>query len=116
MSLLLVHAGLTRLRLFPGVQRFIDPPVRVLIHDGAVDVVNLARCGMTADDLVAVLRQAATSRRRKCTWPCWSRAARCPSCRRAAMDAENARADHAALGLVRSRALATLILVIDWAG
>ena len=56
-SLLLVHAGLTRLRLFPGVQRFVDPPVRVLIHDGAVDVVNLARCGMTEDDLVAVLRQ-----------------------------------------------------------
>lgn len=57
LSLLLVHAGLTRLRLIPGVQRLIDPPFRVLIHDGRVDQVNLARSGMTNDDLAAVLRQ-----------------------------------------------------------
>lgn len=57
LSLLLVHAGLTRLRLIPGIQRFIDPPLRVLIHDGTVDRINLARCGMTEDDLTAVLRQ-----------------------------------------------------------
>ncbi|WP_344801912.1 DUF421 domain-containing protein [Microlunatus ginsengisoli] len=57
-SLLLVHAGVTRLRLVPGFQRFIDPPLRVLIHDGTVDEVNLARCGMSHEDLAAVLRQA----------------------------------------------------------
>jgi uncharacterized membrane protein YcaP (DUF421 family) len=56
-SLLLAHAGLTRLRLIPGVHRFIDPPLRVLIHDGRVDHVNLARSGMSQDDLAAVLRQ-----------------------------------------------------------
>ncbi len=56
-SLLLAHAGLTRLRLIPGIQRFIDPPLRVLIHDGRVDAVNLARSGMSQDDLAAVLRQ-----------------------------------------------------------
>jgi uncharacterized membrane protein YcaP (DUF421 family) len=56
-SLLLVHAGVTRLRLIPGFQRFTDPPLRVLIHDGKVDEVSLVRCGMNHDDLAAVLRQ-----------------------------------------------------------
>ena len=56
-SLLLAHAVLTRLRLLPGVHRVIDPPLRVLIHDVRVNHVNLARSGMSQDDLAAVLRQ-----------------------------------------------------------
>ncbi len=58
LSLLLTHAVVTRLRLRPGFHRFIDPPLRVLIHDGKVDEVNLARCGMNHEDLAAILRQA----------------------------------------------------------
>ena len=60
-SLLLVHAGLTRLRMVPGLQRFIDPPLRILIRDGRVDEVNLARCGLNHEDLAAILRQAGYS-------------------------------------------------------
>jgi uncharacterized membrane protein YcaP (DUF421 family) len=56
-SLLLAHAGLTRLRLIPGVQRLVDPPLRVLIHDGKIDPISLARSSMSEEDLAAVLRQ-----------------------------------------------------------
>lgn len=60
-SLLLVHAFVTRLRMVPGLQRFIDPPLRVLIREGKVDEVNLARCGLNHEDLAAILRQAGYS-------------------------------------------------------
>jgi uncharacterized membrane protein YcaP (DUF421 family) len=40
-----------------SIGRLIDPPVRVLIRDGRVDDRNLRRCGLTAADLDAVLRQ-----------------------------------------------------------
>lgn len=55
--LLLAHAVLTRLRFVPGMRRFIDPPLKVLIRDGQVDRRNLRRCGLTSADLEAVLRQ-----------------------------------------------------------
>lgn len=55
--LLLAHAVLTRLRFVPWMRRFVDPPLKVLIRDGQVDRRNLRRCGLTAADLQAVLRQ-----------------------------------------------------------
>jgi uncharacterized membrane protein YcaP (DUF421 family) len=45
------------LRFVPGIRRFIDPPLKVLIRDGRVDRCSLRRCGLTAADLEAVLRQ-----------------------------------------------------------
>lgn len=56
-SLLLAHAAVARLRFLPAMQRFIDPPLLVLIRDGRVDRRNLRRCGLTSADLQAVLRQ-----------------------------------------------------------
>lgn len=55
--LLLTHAVLARLRFVPGFRRLIDPPLKVLIRNGQVDRRNLRRCGLTASDLDAVLRQ-----------------------------------------------------------
>lgn len=55
--LLGTHAVLARLRFIPGVRRFIDPPLKVLIRNGRVDRRNLRRCGLTGADLEAVLRQ-----------------------------------------------------------
>ncbi|MDT5117722.1 MAG: hypothetical protein QOE30_3461 [Mycobacterium sp.] len=55
--LLATHALLARLRLFPALCRFIDPPLMVLVTDGVVNRHNLRRCGLTARDLDAVLRQ-----------------------------------------------------------
>lgn len=55
--LLITHAALTRLRFIPGLQRIIDPPLRVLIRDGHVDHRGLRRCGLTPADLAAVLRE-----------------------------------------------------------
>lgn len=54
--LLVAHAVLARLRLVPGIRRFIDPPLKVLIRDGQVDRRNLRHCGLTTSDLEAVLR------------------------------------------------------------
>ena len=51
------HAVLARLRFIPGIRRFIDPPLKVLIRNGHVDRRNLRRCGLTIADLEAVLRQ-----------------------------------------------------------
>ncbi len=55
--LLLTHAALTRMRFVPGMQRLIDPPLKVLIRDGQIEHRNLRRCGLTVTDLEAVLRQ-----------------------------------------------------------
>ncbi|WP_433634836.1 DUF421 domain-containing protein [Nocardia sp. CA-120079] len=55
--LLATHAVLARLRLIPALCQFIDPPLMVLISDGKVNLRNLRRCGLTARDLEAVLRQ-----------------------------------------------------------
>ncbi len=55
--LLASHAVLARLRFIPGIRRFIDPPLKVLIRNGHVDQRNLRRCGLTTADLEAVLRQ-----------------------------------------------------------
>ncbi|CDO87584.1 hypothetical protein AWC29_28050 [Mycobacterium triplex] len=55
--LLAAHAVLARLRFIPGIRRFIDPPLKVLIRNGHVDRRNLRRCGLTSADLEAVLRQ-----------------------------------------------------------
>ena len=57
MSLLLTHAALTRVRLLPGVQKFIDPPLQVLIRDGRIDLRKLRRSGLSIADLQAALRQ-----------------------------------------------------------
>lgn len=56
-SLLATHALLARLRLVPRLQRVIDPPQRILIRDGTILENNVRRCGLTADDLDAILRQ-----------------------------------------------------------
>ena len=56
-AFLVTHAVLARLRFTPGIRRFIDPPLKVLIRDGHVDRRNLRRCGLTIADLEAVLRQ-----------------------------------------------------------
>ena len=57
LCLLGAHAVLARLRLIPALCRFIDPPLMVLISDGEVNRRNLRRCGLTARDLEAVLRE-----------------------------------------------------------
>jgi uncharacterized membrane protein YcaP (DUF421 family) len=55
--LLLTHAVVARLRFVPVIQKFIDPPLQVLIRDGQIDCRSLRRCGLTTADLNAVLRQ-----------------------------------------------------------
>jgi uncharacterized membrane protein YcaP (DUF421 family) len=55
--LLVTHAVVARLRFIPGIRRFIDPPLKVLIRNGHVDRRNVRRCGLTIADLDAVLRQ-----------------------------------------------------------
>ena len=57
LCLLAAHAVLARLRLIPALRRLIDPPLVVLITDGVVNRRNLRRCGLTAADLEAVLRE-----------------------------------------------------------
>jgi uncharacterized membrane protein YcaP (DUF421 family) len=57
LCLLATHAVLARLRLIPALCRFIDPPLMVLISDGEVNRRNLRRCGLTAADLEAALRE-----------------------------------------------------------
>ena len=57
LTLMGVHGVVTRLRFVPWIRRLVDPPVRILIHDGHIDDANLRRCGLTRDDLDAVLRQ-----------------------------------------------------------
>ncbi|OKH64717.1 DUF421 domain-containing protein [Mycolicibacterium goodii] len=57
LCLLAAHTVLSRLRLVPALCRFIDPPLMVLINDGEVNRRNLRRCGLTAADLEAVLRE-----------------------------------------------------------
>lgn len=57
LCVLAAHALLARLRFIPALRRFIDPPTMVLISDGEVNRRNLRRCGMTAADLAAVLRE-----------------------------------------------------------
>src|SRR6202007_3119444 len=42
--LLVAHAVLARLRFIPGIRRFIDPPLKVLIRNGHVDRRSLRRC------------------------------------------------------------------------
>ena len=55
--LIVAHAVVTRIRFVPQLRRLVDPPLRVLIRDGAIDEHNLRRCGLTHTDLAAVLRQ-----------------------------------------------------------
>jgi uncharacterized membrane protein YcaP (DUF421 family) len=57
LCLLAAHAVLARLRLIPALRRIIDPPLVVLISGGEVNRRNLRRCGLTAADLAAVLRE-----------------------------------------------------------
>lgn len=56
-SLIAAHDLVARLRFIPWMRRLVDPPVRVLISDGAVDEANLKRCRLTRGDLEAILRQ-----------------------------------------------------------
>ena len=56
-TLLVAHAAVARLRFLSGVRRLVDPPLRVLIRDGQLDQRTLRRCGLTPDDLQAILRQ-----------------------------------------------------------
>lgn len=57
LTLIAAHDLVARLRYIPWVRRLVDPPVRVLIRDGELDVPNLKRCGLTREDLDAILRQ-----------------------------------------------------------
>lgn len=56
-ALIAVHDTVARLRYIPWVRRLTDPPVRVLIRDGELDLANLKRCRLTREDLDAILRQ-----------------------------------------------------------
>jgi uncharacterized membrane protein YcaP (DUF421 family) len=56
-TLFVTHAVLARLRFVPAIRRLIDPPLRVLVQDGRINVRNVRRCGMTDADLEAVLRE-----------------------------------------------------------
>lgn len=57
LTLIGAHAVVTRMRFSPALRRVVDPPLRVLIKDGEVDERNVRRCGLTAGDLDAILRQ-----------------------------------------------------------
>jgi uncharacterized membrane protein YcaP (DUF421 family) len=57
LTLIAVHDVLARLRFIPWVRRVVDPPVRVLIRDGELDLKNLRRCRLTHADLDVILRQ-----------------------------------------------------------
>ena len=57
LTLIAVNVTVSRLRFVPGLKRLVDPPLRVLIHDGKVNHRNLRRCGLTDDDLDAIVRQ-----------------------------------------------------------
>jgi len=56
-ALIAAHDIVARLRFIPCVRRLVDPPVRVLIRNGQLDRPNLRRCGLTQEDLDAILRQ-----------------------------------------------------------
>lgn len=56
-TLLAAHAVIARLRYFPWFAPLVDPPLRILIRDGQIERANLRRCGLTRDDLQAILRQ-----------------------------------------------------------
>lgn len=56
-ALMAAHTIVARLRLLPGIRRIVDPPLLVLIHDGQINCRNLRRCGLTSEDLEAILRQ-----------------------------------------------------------
>ncbi|WP_202284847.1 DUF421 domain-containing protein [Mycobacterium paraintracellulare] len=57
LALIAAHDTVARLRFIPWLRRLVDPPVRVLIRDGQLDRPNLRRCGLTDEDLDAILRQ-----------------------------------------------------------
>lgn len=57
LTLIAVHAIITRIRFIPKLRRLVDPRVRVLIRDGQVNERALRRSGLTRSDLDAVLRQ-----------------------------------------------------------
>lgn len=57
LTLIAAHDIVARLRFIPWVRRVVDPPVRVLVRDGQLDERNLLRCGLTREDLEAILRQ-----------------------------------------------------------
>jgi uncharacterized membrane protein YcaP (DUF421 family) len=57
LALIAAHDIVARLRFIPWVRRLVDPPVRVLIRNGELDRSNLRRCGLTHEDLEAILRQ-----------------------------------------------------------
>jgi uncharacterized membrane protein YcaP (DUF421 family) len=57
LALIAAHDIVARLRFIPWVSRLVDPPVRVLIRDGQLNRPNLKRCGLTQEDLNAILRQ-----------------------------------------------------------
>ncbi|TVT16795.1 DUF421 domain-containing protein [Amycolatopsis rhizosphaerae] len=56
-TLLLVHAGLSRLRFLPALRRLMDHPVEILVRDGNIYRSVLRKCRLTEDDLHAALRQ-----------------------------------------------------------
>jgi len=56
-ALMVAHTVVARLRFLPVVRRVVDPPLLVLVRDGQVNRRNLRRCGLTNEDLAAILRQ-----------------------------------------------------------
>jgi len=57
LALMAAHGIVTRIRFVPWIRRLVDPPVRILVHDGHIDDANLRRSGLTRADLDAVIRQ-----------------------------------------------------------
>jgi uncharacterized membrane protein YcaP (DUF421 family) len=56
-SILILHAVITRLRLFPKVSPLFDHPPRLLVLHGAMIERELRRCGLTEKELSGLLRQ-----------------------------------------------------------
>lgn len=56
-SILAAHWCIARLRRFPSLARLIEPAPRLLVAHGRVLEHELRRCGLTREDLHAMLRQ-----------------------------------------------------------
>jgi uncharacterized membrane protein YcaP (DUF421 family) len=56
-TVLLVHRLISRLRFRPALARLIDRPPRLLVADGRVLDAELRHCGLTRQDLFALLRE-----------------------------------------------------------
>lgn len=56
-TLLVLHRVLSWVRMLSALRRVLDHRVRVIVRDSVVQSAQLARCGLTLEDLEAQLRQ-----------------------------------------------------------